>query len=314
MAKSRHERRKESQAEDSEPKTRQGRRGAPKSFALPTGRRTPVSAPWRYAYLITGEKKIGKTSFAINGCEEMVLQFDKPQLAYHIREKVIESWGDSMKAIAALEDLAKGGNFPYTRLVFDGVSEWYSMAQASTCKHFGIDHPSDEGFARAWHWLRDIFTDAINRVLRLQQSGPCGVVFIAHAEWKEVPIRSPWNEPKGATIPKIDKLVPNLSNRCEEIVGGKVDGWFCYDYDEEDRVLIVRGDQGVSAGHRIDGRFETPDGRPIREVFAGTSATETMENFIAAFRNEWKFATMDEYREANTEEQPRTRRGRKSRR
>jgi hypothetical protein len=219
-----------------------------------------------------------------------------------------------MTAIAALEALAAKGSFPYTRLVFDGVAEWYSMAQASTCKHFAIDHPSDEGFARAWHWLRDIFTDAINRVLRLQATANCGIVFLAHAEWKEVPIRSPWNEPKGAKIPKIEKLVPNLANRCEEIVGGKVDGWFCYDYDGDDRVLIVRGNQAISAGHRIDGRFQTPDGRPINEVYAGTNPTETMTNFIAAFHNEWEFVTLAEYMKANTEQQPRTRRGRKSRR
>jgi hypothetical protein len=55
-------------------------------WQLPTGRRDQVDDPWRYAYLITGEKKIGKTSFAINGCEEYVIQLDKPQIGYKNRE------------------------------------------------------------------------------------------------------------------------------------------------------------------------------------------------------------------------------------
>lgn len=296
-----------------EPRRVGRRRTVPSEFKLPTGRRAPVSDPWRFAYLLTGEKKIGKTSFAIQGSEELVFQFDKPQLAYNIREIVIESWSEVMKGIKALEDAATAGDFPYTRLIFDGVSEWYAMAQAFTCNHFGIEHPSDEGYAKGWHYLRDIFSDAVTRILRLQETANCGVVFIAHAEWKDVPVRSPWDAPPGAKIPKIEKLVPNLSSRCEEIVGGKVDGWFCYDYDDNDRIIIVQGNQSISAGHRIDGRFLTSDGRRVREIYAGTSAKEALENFISAFRNEWEFIDLAEWKKANRE-QPRPVRGRRSRR
>ena len=297
-------RRRSKEVEESEPKTRRGRRSAPSAFVLPTERRTPVSDPWAYAYLLTGEMKIGKTSFAIEGCEELVFQFDKPQISYSIREVIIEQWGDWKKALAALEERAKSGDFPYTRLVFDGVLEWYSMCQLSTCKHFAIEHPSEEGYARAWHHLRDEFTDTINRILRLQVSANCGVVFIAHAEWKESPIRGG---------EKIEKLVPNLAGTCNEIVTGKVDGWFCYDYDGEDRILIVRGNQAISAGHKIDGRFVTPDGRSINEIYAGTSPIDAMNNFVAAFHNEWEWATFDEWKAANRV-QPRKARGRRSRR
>ena len=275
------------------------RKSAAAGFKLPTKRRKPTASPWQYAYLLTGEKKIGKTSLAIAGCEEFVMQFDKPQLAYNIREHMIKSWKESIKVIKALEVEAEGDKFPYERIIIDGVAEWYSMCQVECEKHFGVEHPSEVKWAQGWHWIRDNFTDAVNRLLRLQISAQCGIIFIAHAEWSEVKIRG------GKTV---DKLVPNLSAKCEEIVNGKVDGWFCYDYDDSDRVLIVRGDQTTGAGHRIDGRFVTPDGRRISEIHMGDSASEGLENFLNAFNNKQKYVNMEEYREQQETSKPRRRR------
>ena len=264
-------------------------------FKLPTEKRAKISNPWQFAYLITGEKKIGKTSFAIEGCNEPVLQFDKPQLAYDICEVMLKTWRESMDALKELEARAESGDFPYDRVIIDGVGEWYSMCQTATCKHFGIDHPSEEGYAKGWHHLRDNFTDAVNRLLRLQHTASCGIVFIAHAEWREVNIRG------GG---KVDKLVPNLGSRCEEIVNGKVDGWFCYDYVGENRVLVVRGDQTTGAGHRIDGRFQTTDDRQVVEIPMGNSAHEAMENFVKGFNNKLEYATYKEMRDTNKPSKP----------
>lgn len=261
-----------------------------KGYKLPTGRRDPVADPWAYAFLITGQKKIGKTSFAIQGCEEFVLQFDKPQLSYSIREEGIESWNKFIKILKALEAAAEecadeGTDFPYQRIVIDGAGEWYTMLQTKVCKDFGVDHPSEVGYARAWHALRDQFIDAVNRLMRLQITAQCGLVFICHCEWKEV---------KTKDGRKIDKLVPNLSGRCEEILGGKVDGWFVYDYYGSARSLILQGSETIGAGHRIDGHFLTSDGRRIEEIHMGNSAKAALKNFLSAFRNEQTYANCRE--------------------
>lgn len=256
-------------------------------IVLPAARRKPVDNPWQYAYLLTGEKKIGKTTFAIEGCEELVLQFDKPQLAYEIREEVIKSWKHFERMLKALEARAEKGDFPYERIVVDGVAESYAMCQVNTCLHFGVDHPSEEGYARGWHHLRDTYTSAVNRLLRLQLSANCGVIFISHAEWKEKSVRG------GG---KMEKLVPDMPPTCEEIVNGKVDGWFVYDYDGKDRVLVVRGDQTVGAGHRIDGHFLTPEKERVREIPMGNSPKEALENFMKAFNNEQELCTIEEYK------------------
>lgn len=255
------------------------------TIELPTGRSAPVTDPWQYAYLITGEKKIGKTKFAIEGVEELVLQFDKPQMAYKIREIMIESWTKFKRTLIALEDKASEGNsdFPYQRIVIDGAGEWYTMCQTFTCKKFGVEHPSEEGYARAWHFLRDEFTDAVNRLLRLQRSVGCGMVFIAHSEWKEKKTRD------GA---KTERLVPNLPPRAEEILNGKCDAWFTWDYSGERRIMVVQGDEITGAGHRIDGHFQTPDGERIREIYMGESSAEALENFTKAFNNEQPYTTL----------------------
>lgn len=272
---------------------------AKKLFVLPTERSKPVLDPWQYAFLVTGEKKIGKTSFAIEGCEEYVIQFDKPQLSYNIRETLVDSWNKFLKILKALEAAVENDEFPYTRIVIDGTGEWYTMCQVAACKVFQVDHPSEVGYARCWHWIRDNFLDAVNRLLRLQISAKCGLIFIAHSEWKEVMTRS------GV---KIDRMVPNLPSKCEEIVNGKVDGWFTYDYIGEKRIMIILGDETTGAGHRIDGRFRTPDGEAVREIYMGESSKSAQENFLKAFNNKQTYTTYKELRKKNRTKTPTRRR------
>ncbi len=258
-------------------------------FTIPTDRRKPVGDPWQLAYLLTGEKKVGKTSLAIEGCEELVVQFDKPQLSYNIREVVPSNWSDFRKVLSQLEAKA-AGRFPYQRVIIDGAGEWYQMMHVECCRHFGIEHPSEEGFARGWHYIRDGFTDAVNRLLRLQSKTRCGLIFIAHSEWKE---RN-----------KVEVLMPNLPPRCEEILNGKCDGWFNYGYMGSQRVLTIRGDETIAAGHRIDGHFLTKDGRRIDHIQMGNSAKQAMHNFMEAYHNRQSYVDFDEWRKTKQAAKP----------
>lgn len=275
----------------------------PAGFQLPTDRREPSADMWQYAYSFTGVKKIGKTTLAVHGAEEFVIQFDKPQIAYSIREECPRSWGDFMEILKALEARAKSGDFPYNRIVIDGEGEWYQMCHVAACKEFGVDHPSEVGYAKCWHKIRDTFTDAVNRLMRLQITARCGIVFIAHAEWKEVKTRT------GVTV---EKMVPAVPGKCEEIVGGKVDGWFVYDYIGSHRVMFILGDETMVAGHRIGGRFMTKDGRRVREIVMGESEEDAMAAFIAAFNNQQEYATFKEWEQKNSA--PKAGRGLKIRR
>lgn len=261
---------------------------------LPTTRRAPT-VNWRsYAYLITGEKKIGKTSFAIAGAEELVIQFDKPQIAYAIQEVVPHKWQDVKDVVSQLETLAAEdpASFPYDRIVIDGAGESYQMCQEWACKKLGVGHPSDAEWGKGWSLLREEYTAFVNAVLKLQSSAGCGAMFIAHSEWREKRVRGQEQS--------VSQLVPNLPSRCEEILNGKVDAYFTYDYHGEARVLTLLGDESVAAGHRMNGMFMTPGGERVREVYMGNSPEEAMTNFIAAFNNEQPVATYKELKPVRT--------------
>lgn len=88
-----------------------------------------------------------------------------------------------------------------------------------------------------------------------------------------------------------------------ELVEGSVDIWAYYTYDKRRRVLQILGDDHVSAGHRLEGRFLTPDGRPIRRIDMGGSAKQAYRNVTDAFNNRYvpkKASDIDEPEEEET--------------
>jgi len=253
-------------------------------FVLPTVRTKPSIDPWQFAYLLLGEKKIGKTAFAIQGCEEYVLQFDKPQIGKEIRETVITDWKQFLHILKAIEEAAKTNDLIYQRIIIDGVAEWYNMCDKYICEKLGVQDLADAEWSAGWRGIKREFTNSVNRLLRLQITAECGLIFIAHTQWKEKPARRGSKE-------KIPYLTGSLSPACEEIINGKVDANFLYDKTGDDRILTIRGTEEVDAGHRIDSQFFTPGREEIREIYMGTSPKESLTNFLAAFNNEQTYKT-----------------------
>lgn len=248
------------------------RKAAAPAVELPEEYEEPRGELNDFSLLIHGEKKIGKTTLALEGGKSLILQFDPPQLTYRRLEIHCPSWEKFMAALKQLELRAKQGTFPYNRVVVDRADMWFRHAQKSACFDLGIDHPSEESWGKGWDAVRTRFMDAVDRLLSL----PCGKWFLCHSEWKEVETRH------GA---KINKLLPNLPGTAEEILNGKVDGWFAYDYEGRYRALTIRGDDRTGAGHRINGHFETPSGLQVRTISMGKSAREGYRNLVKAFEN-----------------------------
>lgn len=251
-------------------------------YEIKLARRVPVNDPWRYTYVILGEKKIGKTTFAIEDSEEFVLQFDRPQLSQSIREEHIEDFTKLTAVVDALEKLAEeeGEDFPFNRIVIDGVGGMWQCVTDACLKHFRIKHPSEEEWGAGWHWIRDRFTELVDRLNMFKVNHGCGVLYIAHSEWKEV-------RKRGA--PSVEKLKAELPPKCESILEGKADMWALYDYSGPERILVIQGDESVSAGHSIDGHFLTPAGDKVREIPMGNSPEEALANFLTAFNNKQGF-------------------------
>lgn len=247
-------------------------------IVLPTELEVPVDDLNRYSVLIHGEKKIGKTTLALQGGRVLLLQNDPPQLAYERMEIVTSSWEIFRKALKELERAAKKTKFPYDRIVIDGADTWFKRCQHWVCDQRGIQHPEDEGWGRGWDALRQEFEGAVTRLLCL----PCGVWFLCHSVWKEIETRKRMKE---------EKLVPKLTSMGEEILNGKVDAWFAYDYDGNRRVLFIQGDERTGAGHRLDvaeyPHFRGKDGKPLKYIRMGKSPKIAYDRFVKAFHNQY---------------------------
>jgi hypothetical protein len=252
------------------------------AVSLPIQRSVPSDSLSDYFILIHGEKKIGKTTLSTVEPGVFLMTWDPFQKALAILQAYMPDWGTFMKYLEALEAAAKAGKYPYKRVVIDGCDIWYRACQTWVCKKLVIDHPNDEGFGKGWDLLKETFANAVDRLMAL----PGGCWFISHSHWRELETRQ-----KNV---KIEKLLPQMKGGAEEILVGRVDGWFAYDYWGEERCLIVRGDERTGAGNRIKGHFMTPDNRPVSEVPMGENEEEAWANLNAAFNNEQTFATMNE--------------------
>ncbi|KKN74283.1 hypothetical protein LCGC14_0392220 [marine sediment metagenome] len=228
-----------------------------------------------YLILIHGEKKIGKTTLALQEPGVLLLTFDPPQKALRVLQRHVGTWPALTKYVGLLMKEAKKKDFPYKRIVIDGVDIAYRLCQDYVCAKLGVEHPRDEAYGKGWDMLKHEFAKYIDKVLAL----PCGVWFICHSRWQEVETRSG---------PKVSKLVPLLKSGAEEIVAGKVDGWFAYDYIGTQRILIIQGDERTGAGHRMSEHakhFQTPEGKRVKEIPMGSSPKEAYRNLLSAFDN-----------------------------
>ena len=245
---------------------------------LPKKTIKPVTNFNDFSFLFHGEKKIGKTTLAMEGGRILFLQFDPPQRAYERMEILCKSWETFLASIRALEK----ADAPYDRVVVDGADVCYHLCEKFVCEKLVIDHPSDEPWSKGWTLLKREFSEAVDRLLTID----CGVWFICHSTWKEIDIRS-----HGKVVGKLEKLVPKLPGTAEEILNGRVDGWFAYDYEGSKRVLIIQGDERTGAGHRLDQdgypHFRSGNGDAIERISMGKSPKVAYKRLVSAFNNEY---------------------------
>jgi hypothetical protein len=238
-------------------------------FRLPTEVSEPSDDLGVYTWLIFGEKKIGKTTLsALFG--KVVHLFTEPGgKALRVYPVIIDDWRKFKQAVRALRK-----DKTFNTVVVDIVDKLYPMCEDYTCERLVINDLSEEDWGKGWRENRKEFERAFDLLLN---SGK-GVIFISHAQEQEVETRDG---------KKYDRMMPTMHKRMRDLVEGSVDIWAYYTYDKQRRVLQILGDDHVSAGHRLEGRFLTPDGRPIRRIDMGTSPKQGYKNVVAAFNNEY---------------------------
>jgi len=238
-------------------------------FRLPTERSEPEGALGAYTWLIFGEKKIGKTTLTALFGEAIHLFTEPGGKALRLYPVVIDDWRKFRRAIRALKNDTK-----FDTVVVDIVDKLYPMCEDFTCEKLMIQDLAEEDWGKGWRENRKEFEREFGALLNLGK----GVIFISHAQEQKVETRDG---------KEYDRMMPTMHKRMRDLVEGSVDIWAYYTYVGRRRVLQILGDDHVSAGHRLEGRFLTPDGEPIRRIDMGRSPKQAYRNVTDAFQNKY---------------------------
>jgi AAA domain-containing protein len=236
-------------------------------FKLPTKKSTPMENIGDYSSLLFGSKKIGKTRLASMFPNAYFMGFEEGTKAISVFKNRMTSWPIAKKAVRLLKK-----DTTFETIVVDTADESYAMCFDYTCQEKGWDHPSDEGFGKGWSEIKRRYSRWVNDLLATGK----GVIFISHATEREIKRRD------GSTY---DQIQTTMAGQARDILEGLVDIWAYFHYEDGRRVLQIRGNDEVAAGHRLNKHFRTPDGKDLDIIDMGDSEEEGYKNLIDAFNN-----------------------------
>lgn len=238
-------------------------------YRLPTTTTEPVNDLSDCLILIYGFRKIGKTSLLAQFAKSLVLATEIGYKGLRITKEDLKSWDRAQQVLRALRK-----DKTFKTVGVDTVDLLYRLAEKETYRTLGIEDLADAEWGRGWNTCRRLLSDYLNA---LTQTGK-GVVLISHAGEQSIRQR------EGG---EFDRVMPTMPKQAREVVEPMIDIWACYQYDGTRRILTIVGDEHLSAGHRFEERFRTPDGRRIKSIDMGTSPAAAYKNLNDAFHNRY---------------------------
>lgn len=235
---------------------------------LPTERTEPIDDFRAYTWLLYGEKKIGKTTLCSQFGDCLQLFTEPGGKALRAWQRPLPDW-KSFKGYIKL--LANSDEFGMVAV--DTAERLFKLCFKHVCKREGFEHPSDENdFGKSWDKITQEFESAIADLL----SQGRGVFFVSHAKLHDV---------KRRNGEQYHQLGPNLSGQAMAVLEGIVDVIAYYGYEDSERIMVIRGDEHLRAGHRLDDHFNTTEGEQIITIPMGDSAKESLANLRLAWDN-----------------------------
>lgn len=215
---------------------------------LPREPTHPVVDPAQQKILLIAAPKFGKSTWCASFPKPIFLCTEEGHDALNIYRISIDRWdwvGDDaptdldkrmpldergvrrMSFVDALSIL--GGKNDFGTVVVDTLPRLYQMVTDYVCQKKGIEHPSDEGYARAWHAIRDEFSRAVLRLCRLNK----GVIFLSHVKHRDIE-----NTKVGSKVTRAEATIPDA---CRAIIEPEVNiilhgGW---DEDKDGKACRV---------------------------------------------------------------------------
>lgn len=238
------------------------------AFVLPSVPSQPSAHMGDYSMLLFGDKKIGKTTLAAQFPDALFLMTEPGAKALAVYQVNILGWDQLKQAAKALVT-----DKQFKTIVVDTVDIAFKMCERAVCARLGIDHPSDEDWGKGWSAVRDEFTSWVQAITNMNK----GVIFISHAVEREI---------KNRNGMKYDRFQPTMSGQARDVVEGMVDIWAYYTYVDQRRMLTIRGDEHIMAGHRMQANFLW-NGKEVRSIAMDPTPQAGYANLIAAFHNRY---------------------------
>ena len=238
-------------------------------FTLKKEIRKPIDDIALHTLMFVGEKKIGKTAFAVQFEDSHVLEMEVGN-ANHLECSYtdIHNWE---QACGALVYLQENPDFCKT-IIVDDVPTLYEYCLDWVRSREGKEGTDANNFD-IWRGVKYYFGDWVRNFQALKM----GRIFTAHTAVNEVELRK--------SNRKISQLEPSWSKQCREILEKytKMTGYLMWN-NENQRVIQIKGDDFVKANNGFHDHF-IYNGEQVSEISMGASAKEAYDNFIYAYKN-----------------------------
>lgn len=191
-----------------------------------------------YLIYIYGSPKVGKTTLAKDMGALILSCEDGTRAMTGAYSQIIKSWGD----IKAIVRYAKDPKFKakYKAIAVDTVDVAVAYCEKYICQQADVDALNKVPYGGGWSRYKKEFEEVF-RTLALEGYA---ILFISHDKQQTI------TKPNGDTY---TKTIPTVSESLNRVVMNMCDliGYAYQEDDSEDRYLILRGSNSVTAGTRF---------------------------------------------------------------
>ena len=200
----------------------------------------------KYMWLVYGQPKIGKSTFASRFPKPLFMSTEPGLKGLEVFKVDIDNWSSFCDYCLLLA--TKKNDF--STIVIDTIDNLYQMCIEHVCNEFDMIHPSDKDYGKGWSFVNNEFSRVITKLSMLNY----GLVFISHDVIRDVELG----------VIKISKTMPTVGTGARKILLGLCD---------------VIAHCGMKQDKEGGGQFRGVQTRPNRYIEAGDRVKITPGNF-----------------------------------
>ena len=204
------------------------------ALTLPTEKHKPKKGwPTNETWLIAGQPKIGKTTFASQWPETLILSLGQEGADYVENAAVLDiaSWEELQEAYSLLR--GKGDKIPYQTVAIDTIDVVNDWAEKLVCEELGIVQIGEASYGADWGAAR---TKVLNLIAAFSQL-PVNLLVVSHSRWAIVN-----DVAVGHTI--------DLPGKLARFTMAAIDNVLFIIADGKKRKLVFQPTEGIEAGSR----------------------------------------------------------------